>query len=678
MWARQLGEEIGVNIPNQAAEHYYLITEKVPGLTADMPVLEDPSSYGYYREEVGGLMIGLFEAECAPWKVEGIPDNFSFGDLPPDWDRMSQYLEIAMKRVPVSMDVGVRKFFCGPESFTPDLKPIVGEAPELPGYFVAAGLNSIGILTGGGMGRVVAHWIMNGTADVDVTAMNIDRLHNYQRNPEYRRKRTVESLGMVYKTHYPTHSMQTARGAKTSALHDRLVANRAYFRDVSGWEGADWYAPAGVEPKILAENIKNRRLAEVRFLRAYFYYLLVENFGNVPIVQEEISSPVTHFAPNSEQEVYDFMIAELNVALPNLEANPASTEPGRATQGAARHLLALLYLTRGYKSFGEAADFERAAQLAEELIGSSYYALLPTFAEVFQPGNELNREIIFAVQYGAQPGYNGNGQNILFGWRYWREKGFDEVTGLRDYNRRISNFMPTQFLYTLYNTTKDSRYDATFLSRFYATKTDGAIQAGDLRYYFPYPDQPFTTADSIAFKASNPNVEIIRFDKWKQAFNNVGGLEKFPMINKFYDPNAGLPYNNEFAYASTKDVFLFRLAETYLLAAEAYFKLGQLDKAAEKLNAIRQRAAKPGQNMNINAADVSIDFILDEKAREQAGEYKRWLDLKRTQRLARAFEYNILTKMANPGGLVDKYYLRPIPQSVIDRDTEGYPQNPGY
>ncbi|MDM8174313.1 RagB/SusD family nutrient uptake outer membrane protein [Olivibacter sp. 47] len=428
----------------------------------------------------------------------------------------------------------------------------------------------------------------------------------------------------------------------------------------------------------LAENIKNRRLAEVRFLRAYFYYLLVENFGNVPIVQEEISSPVTHFAPNSEQEVYDFMIAELNVALPNLEANPASTEPGRATQGAARHLLALLYLTRGYKSFGEAADFERAAQLAEELIGSSYYALLPTFAEVFQPGNELNREIIFAVQYGAQPGYNGNGQNILFGWRYWREKGFDEVTGLRDYNRRISNFMPTQFLYTLYNTTKDSRYDATFLSRFYATKTDGAIQAGDLRYYFPYPDQPFTIADSIALKASNPNVEIIRLDKWKQAFNNVGGLEKFPMINKFYDPNAGLPYNNEFAYASTKDVFLFRLAETYLLAAEAYFKLGQLDKAAEKLNAIRQRAAKPGQNMNINAADVSIDFILDEKAREQAGEYKRWLDLKRTQRLARAFEYNILTKMANPGGLVDKYYLRPIPQSVIDRDTEGYPQNPGY
>lgn len=428
----------------------------------------------------------------------------------------------------------------------------------------------------------------------------------------------------------------------------------------------------------LAENIKSRRLAEVRFIRAYFYYLLVENFGNVPIVQEEINSPVTHFAPNTEQEVYDFMISELNAVLPGLEANPASTEPGRVTKGAAQHLLALLYLTRGYKSFGGNPDFEQAARLTEELINSSYYALLPSFVEVFQPGNELNREIIFAVQYGTQPGFNGNGQNILFGWRYWREKGFDEVTGLKDYNRRISNFMPTQFLYMLYNTSKDSRYDATFLSRLYATKTDGAIKAGDLRYYFPYPDQPFTASDSITVKAANPNVEIIRFNQWKQAFNNVGGLEKFPMINKFYDPNASLPYNNEFAYASTKDVFLFRLAETYLLAAEAYFKLGQLDKAAEKLNAIRQRAAKPGQNMLITAADVSIDFILDEKAREQAGEYKRWLDLKRTQRLARAFEYNILTKITNPGGIVDKYYLRPIPQSVIDRDTEGYPQNPGY
>jgi 4-methylaminobutanoate oxidase (formaldehyde-forming) len=136
----------------------------------------------------------------------------------------------------------VRTFFCGPESFTPDLLPIVGEAPEVRNYFVAAGLNSIGILTGGGIGRLLAQWIVDGSPDVDITGINIDRLHGYQTNPEYRRTRTVESLGMVYQCHYPNRSMRTARGAKRSPVHERLVARGAYFRDVSGWEGADWYA----------------------------------------------------------------------------------------------------------------------------------------------------------------------------------------------------------------------------------------------------------------------------------------------------------------------------------------------------------------------------------------------------------------------------------------------------
>ena len=250
MWARQLGEKAGVNIPNQAAEHYYLITEKIPELSRDWPVLEDPGSYVYFREEVGGLMVGLFEPVCAPWNVGGIPEDFSFGEIQPDWDRMGPYVEKAMKRVPRAETAGVKKFFCGPESFTPDLRPIVGEAPELRNYFVAAGLNSVGILTGGGMGKIVADWVMTGRPSVDVTWMDIARLHTYQNNPEYRRTRTVESLGMVYKCHYPTYSYQTARGAKHSPIHDRLVARRAYFRDVSGWEGADWYAPEGKLPVV--------------------------------------------------------------------------------------------------------------------------------------------------------------------------------------------------------------------------------------------------------------------------------------------------------------------------------------------------------------------------------------------------------------------------------------------
>jgi 4-methylaminobutanoate oxidase (formaldehyde-forming) len=248
MWARQLGDEAGVTIPLQAAEHYYLITDRMPDISRDWPVLEDPGCHGYYREEGGGLMIGLFEPKCAPWKIGGIPQDFSFGEIQPDWDRMGPYVERAMSRVPASHDVGVKKFFCGPESFTPDLRPVVGESPELQNYFVAAGLNSIGILTGGGMGRALAHWIVHGRADVDVTGMHIDRLHRYQTNPEYRRTRTVESLGMVYQCHYPTRSMMTARDAKRSPFHERLAAQGAYFKDVSGWEGADWFAGPGKTP----------------------------------------------------------------------------------------------------------------------------------------------------------------------------------------------------------------------------------------------------------------------------------------------------------------------------------------------------------------------------------------------------------------------------------------------
>lgn len=248
MWARQFGALAGVNVPNQAAEHYYLITEPIRDLPAKMPVLEDPSAHGYYREEGGGIMVGLFEPVCAPWKIEGIPEDSSFCELPPDWERMTPFLERAMARVPITTEVGIRKFFCGPESFTPDLRPIVGEAPELQGYFVAAGLNSVGILTGGGLGRVLAQWITTGTPDVDVTGFNIDRLHLYQSNPEYRRRRTVEALGMVYKCHYPTLALTTARDARHSPFHERLAAAGAHFMEVSGWESPEWYGAAGTKP----------------------------------------------------------------------------------------------------------------------------------------------------------------------------------------------------------------------------------------------------------------------------------------------------------------------------------------------------------------------------------------------------------------------------------------------
>ena len=193
-------------------------------------------------------MIGLFEPVCAPWNVGRIPNDSSFTTIQPDWDRMGPYVEQAMSRVPATLNTGIRTFFCGPESFTPDLAPIVGEAPELRNYFVAAGLNSIGILTGGGLGKLVAEWIISGSPQADVTGINIDRLHPYQSNPEYRRVRTVESLGMVYQCHYPNRELHTARDAKQSALHHSLSKFGAHFRDVSGWESPAWYAGEGQTP----------------------------------------------------------------------------------------------------------------------------------------------------------------------------------------------------------------------------------------------------------------------------------------------------------------------------------------------------------------------------------------------------------------------------------------------
>lgn len=250
MWSRQLGASAGINLPLQAAEHYYLITENVPGLSRDLPVLEDPSTYTYYREEVGGLMLGLFEPGAAPWKLDGIPEDFSFGEIEPDWDRVAPHLEKAYSRVPSTLDIGVRKLFCGPESFTPDLAPLVGETPELRNCFVACGMNSLGILNGAGTGRVLAHWIVDGQPPIDVTGINVNRFTRHEATRAFRRDRGPELLGKLFGQHYPNEGYETARDLKRSVLHDRLVANGAYFAEGHGWEMPDWFAPAPAEAKV--------------------------------------------------------------------------------------------------------------------------------------------------------------------------------------------------------------------------------------------------------------------------------------------------------------------------------------------------------------------------------------------------------------------------------------------
>jgi 4-methylaminobutanoate oxidase (formaldehyde-forming) len=250
MWARELGKLAGVTVPLQAAEHYYLITEPIEGMHRDLPVFSDLDRYAYYREEHGGMLMGFFEPVSAPWALDGIPKDFSFGEIAPDWDRMMPYIEEAMKRVPVLETAGIQKFFCGPESFTPDLMPIMGEAPELRNFFVAAGFNSLGILLGGGAGKVLAHWMVEGLPDVDVTEIDIQRMSPYQNNRKYLRDRTVETLGLTMAEDWPHYQYITARNARKSALHDRLAAAGAYFAEYSGWEYPDWFAPEGVEPKV--------------------------------------------------------------------------------------------------------------------------------------------------------------------------------------------------------------------------------------------------------------------------------------------------------------------------------------------------------------------------------------------------------------------------------------------
>lgn len=248
IWARQIGAMAGVAVPLQAAEHAYLISDQFDAVSADMPILEDPDRYAYYREETGGLMVGLFEPVGAPWSVEGIPGDFSFGRIENDWDRLAPFLEKAMEPLPVLKEIGIRHLFTGPESFTPDNGSLMGPAPEVENFWVAAGFNSLGILLGGGAGKIMAHWLAEGVPPVDVTEVDIARIQPFQTTRRFRSDRTVELLGRLHSTgSWPHSHPERARNARRSVLHDRLAAAGAHFSESSGWENTSWFAPPGVE-----------------------------------------------------------------------------------------------------------------------------------------------------------------------------------------------------------------------------------------------------------------------------------------------------------------------------------------------------------------------------------------------------------------------------------------------
>jgi heterotetrameric sarcosine oxidase gamma subunit len=249
MWARELGQHSDVTIPLHAAEHFYLITEPIPGLTPDLPVLRSPDDTAYIRDDAGKLMVGFFEPGAKPWATHGIPEDASFVSLPEDWDHIAPYLEMAARRVPILGEVGIQLFFNGPESFTPDDRYILGEAPGLDGYFVAAGFNSVGFQSGGGAGRAVADWVVDGHPPMDLWEVDIRRFMPFQRNRRYLYGRTTETLGLLYDMHWPFRQVETSRGVRRTPLHDRLAAHGACFGELAGWERANWYAPPGVEPR---------------------------------------------------------------------------------------------------------------------------------------------------------------------------------------------------------------------------------------------------------------------------------------------------------------------------------------------------------------------------------------------------------------------------------------------
>ncbi len=206
-------------------------------------MIEDPDSYGYYRPEGDGMLVGLFEPVAAPWSLDGVPREFAFGKLPPDWERLEPYLAMAMNRIPSLAETGVRTFFCGPESFTADVRPLLGPAPELDGYWVAAGLNSLGILSGGGVGKLVAQWIADGVPPLDVTAVSVDRTPAHETSRRFRAERTVEQLGVLFgDAVWPSWQPSTARNVRRSVLHDRIAAAGAHFGVSAGWEFAEWHA----------------------------------------------------------------------------------------------------------------------------------------------------------------------------------------------------------------------------------------------------------------------------------------------------------------------------------------------------------------------------------------------------------------------------------------------------
>ncbi|MBS0564489.1 MAG: GcvT family protein [Proteobacteria bacterium] len=244
MWGRDLAGRSGVTLPLHACEHFYLVTEPIEGL-GHLPVLRVPDECAYYKSDAGKMMLGAFEPKAKPWGMQGISEDFCFDTLPEDFDHFQPILEAAMNRMPMFQTAGIHTFFNGPESFTPDDRYYLGEAPELKGYWIAAGYNSVGIVSSGGAGMALAQWMEDGEPPFDLWEVDIRRAQPFQKNRRYLKERVTETLGLLYADHFPYRQVETARGVRRTPLHEHLKARGAVFGEVAGWERANWFANPG-------------------------------------------------------------------------------------------------------------------------------------------------------------------------------------------------------------------------------------------------------------------------------------------------------------------------------------------------------------------------------------------------------------------------------------------------
>jgi hypothetical protein len=422
----------------------------------------------------------------------------------------------------------------------------------------------------------------------------------------------------------------------------------------------------------LSDATKKLRVAEAKFLRAHYYYILLMQFGGVDLRLSETLSATKETKRATEAEMYTAIIADLQAAITDLEAKSKSSDYGRATKPAAETLLAKVYLAKGYSSAKAADDFSNAATLCTNVINKYGFKLLDDFASVFDENNQVNDEVVFAVQYTSDPLTNGSGNSLhlYFGMQYDVQAGMVRDTY---WGRPFKRLRPTSYcLNTVFGErVNDSRYKKTFRdtwlsnnpgtfnTAFDDSKSKVTFKAGDTTIFIPGYEM------SKAERATKP-YQVLVPSKYSEAL--------FPTLQKFFDTKRP----DRTYEAGSRDYFVFRLADVYLMQAEAYLKSGSITEATAAINAVRYRAGWPGKKdaMKITEAAMTFDFLVEERARELAGEQTRWIDLKR---------WGILVsrvKLYNPqaaANIADKHLVRPIPQTQIDRSNKGvFPQNTGY